>query len=100
MKIVYGTPNTSMAVGVGMLGNVPTPFFSFIDKEKMAGFDKVSTGDDAMKMIEFIESVGGVVVFVENPEAAHRMNKFMHCVFDSAIDGEWGDVKEAEGATQ
>ena len=100
MKIVYGGPNTVMTIGVALLGDVPTPFFGFVDKDKVVGEEMMKATTPAQDMLDKIEELGGTIIFIENPEAAERMHNLLSMLFSSAVDGDWGDVKKTEARLQ
>lgn len=101
MKIVYGNPKTTLAVGVAGLGDKPTPFFAFVDSDKIRDKPLFSEGDaDSAAMIAGIEAAGGTIVYIENPDAAHRFTQQMLSAFVSAANTMWFDITETEVGLQ
>lgn len=101
MKIVYGNPKTIMTTGVSVLGDKPTPFFGFVDMDKMKDSPVFTEGSqDATQMINDIEEFGGVIIYIENPDAAERFTNSMMMTFASAIDTDWGDLEQVEAGLQ
>jgi hypothetical protein len=101
MKIVYGNPKTAMSIGVALLGDKPTPFFGFVDRDKIKNFENYAEGmTDCSLMISHIEAAGGVIVYIENPDAAERLTSHLLMTFASAIDTDWGDIEQAEAGLQ
>ena len=70
MKVVYGNPKTVLTLGVSLLGDIPTPFIGFVDRAKVSDFDAISRGTDASAIISRIDDAGGVIIYIENPDAA------------------------------
>lgn len=99
MKVVYGTPNTIMTMGVAKLGEVETPFFGFIDKAKMLASD-ISSINSSGEVIDKIDKLDGTIIFIENPDAAERMHTLLSHLFSSAFDGDWGNIKKSEVGLQ
>lgn len=101
MKIVYGNPKTTLAVGVAGLGDKPTPFFAFVDSDKIRDKPLFSEGEaDSAAMIAGIEAAGGTIVYIENPDAAHRFTQQMFSAFVSAVNTPWSDLEETEVGLQ
>ena len=100
MMIVYGNPKTVMTMGMAMLGEVPTPFIGFVDKAMVDGNPFFISGQDSTALINKIDTLGGVIVYIENPDAAHRLHQMMHLLFSSAVGGPWDDVEEVEVGLQ
>lgn len=100
MKVVYGNPKTIMTIGMAMMGDVPTPFIGFVDKAKVEDSPLFAAGSDASAMIERVDALGGVIIYIENPEAASRLHEMMNDLFNSAEDGPWGDIEETEVGLQ
>lgn len=101
MKIVYGSPKTILTIGVAVLGDKPTPFFGFVDRDKMKDKPTYIEGAiDAKQMISDIEDAGGVIIYIENPDAAERFTSNMMMTFASAIDTDWGDIEQVEAELQ
>lgn len=99
---VYGTPKTVLAIGIAPMNNIPTPFIAFAD-EKNLGLksSKLDQGaENAARAISDLTEAGATIVYFENPEAAERLINLMADVFEHAVQGSWGDVQEAEVATQ
>jgi hypothetical protein len=44
--------------------------------------------------IEDIHESGGVVVYIENPDAAHTMLEYMATLFAAASSGDWGELEQ------
>jgi hypothetical protein len=100
MKIVYGNPKTVLAMGLSMLGDTSTPFIGFVDRDKMTGKGMLHAGDDAAAMIDQIDQLGGVVIYFENPDVAGRLHELLSDLFDSACQGNWGNLVKSEGTMQ
>lgn len=100
MKIVYGNPKTVMAMGMAMLGETPTPFIGFVDKDRVENDPFFATGPDSTAMINKIDAIGGVIIYIENPDAAERLNTHMAHLFESAVEGAWGDIEQVEVGLQ
>ncbi len=101
MKLIYGNPKTILTMGMAMLGEVPTPFFGFVDRDKMKDKAIFTEGaQDAKQMISDIEDAGGVIIYIENPDAAERLTSNMMMTFASAIDTDWGDIEQTEAGLQ
>jgi hypothetical protein len=96
MKVVYGNPKTVMAMGMALLGETPTPFIGFVDRAKVDSDPFFATGPDSAAMINKIDAIGGVIIFIENPDAAERLNTHIAELFASACEGDWGDVEQVE----
>ena len=94
MKVVYGTPKTVMAVGMAEVGDLSTPFIAFVDKAKVdADPDMVSGFGASNGIVDKIDGMGGVVVFIDNVEAAEKMMAMLVMMFQSAMDTEWSEVE-------
>lgn len=100
MKLVYGNPKTILTMGMAMLGDVPTPFIGFVDKSKIDSSKFFTAGPDSTELINKIDTLGGVIVYIENPDAAQRLHGMMHLLFSSAVGGPWDDVTETEVGLQ
>jgi hypothetical protein len=100
MKVVYGNPKTILTLGMTLLGETPTPFIGFVDKAKVEGDPFFATGPDSTALINKIDTLGGVIVYIENPEAAQRLHEMLHALFASASTGPWSDVEEVEAGLQ
>lgn len=100
MKIVYGNPKTIMTMGMAMLGNVPTPFFGFVDRIKVESSPFFASGTDSTALINQIDADGGVVIYLENPDAAQRMHEMMAALFLNACGGEWETLEQVEAGLQ
>lgn len=101
MKVVYGTPKTVMAVGMAEVGDLSTPFVAFVDKSKVdADPDMVSGFGASNSIVDKIDGMGGVVVFIDNVEAAKKMMAMLAMMFHSAMDTEWSEVEEMGDITQ
>ena len=100
MKLVYGNPKTILTMGMALLGDVPTPFIGFVDKAKVEGNPFFMSGPDSTELINKIDTLGGVIVYIENPEAAERLHEMMNLLFNSASGTPWNDVEEVEAELQ
>lgn len=100
MKVVYGNPKTVLTLGVALLGDVPTPFIGFVDRAKVADFDAISSGTNAAAIIGRIDEAGGVIIYIENPDAAERLHSFMSDLFCSAQQGDWGGLNQSGASLQ
>lgn len=100
MKVVYGNPKTVLTLGVSLLGDIPTPFIGFVDRAKVSDFDAISRGTDASAIISRIDDAGGVIIYIENPDAAERLHSFMSDLFCSASQGDWGGLNQSEAGLQ
>lgn len=100
MKVVYGNPKTVLTLGMATLGDIPTPFIGFADRAKVVDFDAMTSGPDASVLIDKIDAAGGVIIYIENPDAAERLHKFMAHLFYSAQQGNWGDINQSEAELQ
>ena len=100
MKVVYGNPKTIMTIGMAMLGDTPTPFFGFVDRASVEGDAFFTEGPNSTSLIDKIDALGGVIIYLENPEAAERMHAFMAQLFDSASNSDWRNVEQAEATLQ
>lgn len=101
MKVVYGTPKTVMAVGMAEVGDLSTPFIAFVDKAKVdADPDMVSGFGASNGIVDKIDGMGGVVVFIDNVEAAKKMMVMLTMMFQSAMDTEWSEVEEMDDNVQ
>lgn len=89
-----GSPKTIFAVGMAPLGDTSVPFIGFVEAGKMKGNPTFVSGDDAAVSIEDIHGSGGVVVYIENPDAAHTMMEYMAALFAAASGGDWGDAEQ------
>ena len=97
---MYGNPKTVLTIGMAKLGEVPTPFIGFVDKALVDSDPDFMVGTDSTAMINRIDSKGGVIIYIENPEAASRLHEIMNNLFNSAEDGPWGDIEETEVGLQ
>lgn len=100
MKVVYGNPKTIMTIGMAVIGDIPTPFIGFVDKAKVEESPLFAVGSDASAMIERVDALGGVIIYVENPDAAERLTNHLMHLFDSAAQSVWGDIEQAETELQ
>ena len=100
MKIVYGSPKTVMTIGMSLIGDMPTPFIGFVDKAKVEESPLFAAGSDASAMIERVDALGGVIVYIENPDAFERLTDHLMHLFDSAAQSVWGDIEQAETELQ
>lgn len=83
-----------------MIGEIPTPFIGFVDQSKVEDDPFFATGPDSTALINKIDTLGGVIVYIENPEAAERLSGHMMTLFASAEDGPWGDIEQVEAGLQ
>lgn len=100
MKVVYGNPKTIMTIGMAVIGDIPTPFIGFFDKAKVEDSPLFAAGSDASAMIDKVDALGGVVIYIENPDAAERLTNHLMHLFDSAAESVWGDIEQAETELQ
>lgn len=100
MKVVYGNPKTIMNIGMAVIGDIPTPFIGFVDKAKVEDSPLFAAGSDASAMIDKVDALGGVVIYIENPDAAERLTNHLMHLFDSAAESVWGDIEQAETELQ
>jgi hypothetical protein len=100
VKVVYGNPKTIMTIGMVLLGDIPTPFMGFVDKIKVEADPAFAFGSNAAAMIEKIDELGGVIIYVENPDAASRLHEMLNVLFNSATETPWGDIEETEVGLQ
>jgi hypothetical protein len=101
VKVIYGTPKTVMAVGMAEVGDLSTPFVAFVDKAKVdADPDMVSGFGASNGIVDKIDGMGGVVVFIDNVEAAKKMMAMLAMMFQSAMDTEWSEVEEMDDTVQ
>lgn len=100
MKVVYGNPKTIMTIGMSLIGDVPTPFIGFVDKAKVEESPLFAAGSDASAMIDKVDALGGVVIYIENPDAAERLTNHLMHLFDSAAESVWGDIEQSETELQ
>lgn len=100
MRVVYGNPKTIMTFGMAMLGDTPTPFFGFVDKVRVEGDPFFTSGPNSTDLINKIDALGGVIVYVENPDAAERLHEGLGLLFSSASSGPWLNVEQSEAGLQ
>lgn len=100
MRVIYGNPKTIMTMGMTMLGDVPTPFFGFVDRSKVNEESPLEVCTDAAFVINKIDKEGGVIVYLENPYAAQRLHEMLHVLFSNASGGPWDDLEETEAGLQ
>lgn len=100
MKVVYGNPKTIMTIGMALIGDVPTPFIGFVDKAKMEGDPAFALGSNSLELTSKIDAVGGVIIYIENPDAAERLSKHMLHLFEAALESDWGDIEQVEAELQ
>jgi hypothetical protein len=94
MKVIMGSPKTIFAVGMAPLSDISVPFIGFVEAGKMKENPKFTFGNDARVSIEDIHDSGGVVVYIENPDAAHTMMEYMAALFSAASSGDWGELEQ------
>ncbi len=98
MKIVYGTGKTSLMVGVDRMGSGHAPFIGFVDADVIKDRDGFNGGKMAVDEIAaVVEASGGVMVYIENREAAETMMQMLMVVFSNASEIDWN---ENEGVMQ
>jgi hypothetical protein len=102
VKVVYGNPKTIMTIGMSLIGDVPTPFIGFVDKDKakVEGDNFFTAGPSSTALIDKIDALGGVIIYIENPDAAERLSNHMMHLFEAAIESTWGDIEQAETELQ
>lgn len=101
MKVVYGTGKTALMVGVDSLGNGYAPFLGFVDAETIKGIEPQKRGKMAVdEVADVVEKSGGVMIYIENQEAAETMMRMLMVLFNNVIDTPWGGTAEKEGAMQ
>jgi hypothetical protein len=100
VKIVYGSPKTVMTIGMALIGEMPTPFIGFVDKAKVEDSPLFAAGSDASAMIERVDALGGVIVYIENPDAAERLTNHLMHLFNNAAESDWGDIEQTEAGLQ
>ena len=100
MKVVYGNPKTIMTIGMAVIGDIPTPFIGFVDKAKVEDSPLFAAGSDASAMIDKVDALGGVVIYIENPDAAERLTNHLMHLFDSAAESVWGEIEQTEAELQ
>jgi hypothetical protein len=94
LKVVYGTPKTVMAVGMAEVGDLSTPFIAFVDKAKVdADPDMVSGFGASNGIVDKIDSMGGVVVYFDNMQAAKQFLTMSAMLFSDAMGTDWSDVE-------
>ena len=100
MKIVYGNPNTIMTIGMSLVGDVPTPFFGFVNRDGVKDDPFFSSGPSASALINRIDEMGGAIIYVENPEAAERFHFMLANLFSEASTTEWQNVEQTTVGVQ
>jgi len=100
VKVVYGSPKTILTMGMAMLGDTPTPFFGFVDKSDVEGDEFFVSGPNSTSLIEKIDALGGVIIYVENPDIAGRLHGMLSLLFETACGGPWGEIEQAEAGLQ
>ena len=100
MKVVYGNPKTILTFGMAMLGDTPTPFFGFVDKAHVDGDPFFTSGPNSTDMINKIDALGGVIIYVENPDAAERFHEGLGLLFHNACSSSWVDIEQSEAGLQ
>jgi hypothetical protein len=97
MKVVYGNPKTAMSIGVALVGDTPTPFFGFVDRDKVKGMQNFQWGVNGC---DAIEDAGGVIVYIENPDAFERFAEHLSLLFNAVAETPWHNIREAEAGLQ
>jgi len=100
VKVVYGNPKTIMTIGMAVIGDIPTPFIGFVDKAKVEDSPLFAAGSDASAMINKVDALGGVIIYIENPDAAERLTNHLMHLFDSAAESVWGEIEQSEAELQ
>jgi len=100
MKVIYGSPKTVMTIGMAMIGDMPTPFIGFVDKAKVEDSPLFAAGSDASAMIDKVDALGGVIIYIENPDAEERLTNHLMNLFDGAAESDWGDIVQSEAELQ
>lgn len=94
-QFVYGGLNTVFAMGVSMMGEAATPFIGFVPCDPTMIDNSLMEGViDTTATISDIEAKGGVVIWVDNPDAAERICNHLNELFNEASHGQWGDKYE------
>jgi hypothetical protein len=89
-----------MTIGMAMIGDMPTPFIGFVDKAKVEDSPLFAAGSDASTMIDKVDALGGVIIYIENPDAAERLTNHLMHLFDGAAESTWGDIVQSEAELQ
>jgi hypothetical protein len=89
-----------MTIGMAMVGNMPTPFIGFVDKAKVEDSPLFAAGSDASALIDKVDALGGVIIYIENPDAAERLTNHLMHLFDNAAESDWGDIVQSEAELQ
>lgn len=98
MKVVYGGPKNILTIGVVENDGMPMPFFAFVDAKAVENDAFVNL--NAQQAIDEIDRIGGVVVFIENPDAASRLSMVLCQLFDQAEGTDWSDAEQEHGVMQ
>lgn len=100
MKIVYGSGKTILTVGMDVVGGIATPFIGFVDRDIVKDVTGLTTSGDTTVSVQKIEERGGVIIYVENPDAASLMHEVLAQLFEYACGGKWGDIEQVKAAVQ
>lgn len=101
MKVVYGTGKTALMVGVDKLGDGYAPFLGFVEAENIKDMEPKNFGKMAVDEVSaVVEKSGGVMIYIENQEAAETLMRMLMVLFHNVVDTSWGGTTEAEGVMQ
>jgi hypothetical protein len=89
-----------MTIAMAMVGDMPTPFIGFVDKAKVEDSPLFAAGSDASALIDKVDALGGVIIYIENPDAAERLTNHLMHLFDNAAESDWGDIVQSEAELQ
>lgn len=95
MKAVYGSGKNALMVGVTLVDGRHMPFFGLIDSKLVP-----NKGIKCDEFIKLADESGGVVIYVENQDAAETLHGMLSTLFSAAVDTDWADSKEPQGAMQ
>lgn len=100
MKMVYGNKRNALMVGVAEIGGRHTPFFGLVGTDELnkTGFVQGVTKCD--EMIKIIDESGGVVIYVDNPDAAQTVHEMLSMLFEAASTTDWNKQTEVEAVLQ
>jgi hypothetical protein len=51
-------------------------------------------------LIDKVDALGGVIIYIENPDAAERLTNHLMHLFDNAAESDWGDIVQSEAELQ